>query len=103
MADNLSIALTVSVIGMSVVVGVILLLWIVMAVLVRLTAERAAPEVGADDRALKQRAAVAAVAVALAREADVAAPAFALPSTALVSPWQAVMRANQLKQRGPVR
>jgi hypothetical protein len=103
MADHLSIALTVSVIGMSAVVGLILLLWVVMALLMRLPAERAAPDGGANDRALKQRAAAAAVAAALAREAGVAAPAFAVPSTALVSPWQAVMRANQLKQRGPVR
>ena len=41
MSDNLLIALQITLIGMSLVFGVIILLWIVMALLVRLTAQRA--------------------------------------------------------------
>lgn len=110
--DNLSLALQITLIGMGLVFGAIVLLWIMMAVLVRLTpdhaeaAEAAAEAVGpiepaASDRALKQRAAIAAVAVALAHEATPKIHEFPLPATPIVSAWQAVQRGRQLSQRGP--
>jgi Na+-transporting methylmalonyl-CoA/oxaloacetate decarboxylase gamma subunit len=116
------IALQISLIGMSLVFGAIVLLWAVMTGLVRATEEkpvaeaRAAPASpgGADQapalsenaQVLKHRAALVAVAVALAQQraaARVVPHAFPLPSTAQVSTWQSVMRSQQLKQRGPVR
>jgi Na+-transporting methylmalonyl-CoA/oxaloacetate decarboxylase gamma subunit len=110
MPDSLTLALQITLIGMSLVFGSIVLLWIVMSILVRLTADRAAASV--EPRAkrtsdaeweLKQRAAAAAVAIALAHDVESSSGAFPLPPTAFVSAWQAVMRGQQLKQRGPVR
>ena len=117
MFTEMAIALQISIIGMSLVFGAIVLLWALMAVLVRVTAEppveaarRAISGDGlarsassSSDQTLRKRAAVVAVAVALARQRAAAPSAFALPGTAQVSTWQAVMRSQQLKQRGPVR
>lgn len=99
---------------MSLVVGAIVLLWGLMALLVRLAADRpdraAAPLGSERGRGLKQRAAAAAVAAALAVEAQKQAEGttfrpreFPIPPTAIVSPWQAVRRAHLLNRRGPVR
>jgi Na+-transporting methylmalonyl-CoA/oxaloacetate decarboxylase gamma subunit len=113
MSPDLFLALQVSVIGMALVFGAIVLFWGLMALLVRVTpddagnavAEAAAwPDPGADDRELRQRAAAVAVAAALAEQRQ-ATPARQAPPppTAAVSAWQAVMRADQLDRRGPVR
>lgn len=106
MADNLTDALTITVVGMALVFGAILLLWAVMTVLMRFTAdgdESAGREPGAEsDR--RRRAALAAAAAALARQADQNEPhAFPLPPTAIVTAWQAVQRSRQLTQKGPTR
>jgi Na+-transporting methylmalonyl-CoA/oxaloacetate decarboxylase gamma subunit len=110
MADALMTALLITLIGMGLVFGSILLFWALMSVLVRVTADWSpataeAPSGGADaaEREWKERAALAAVAVALAREAEAGPQPFPLPPTALVSTWQAVLRAKQLGQRGAVR
>jgi len=80
-----------------------------MALLVRLTADKPEPETVAVADApqslttAKRRAAAAiAVATALAKDTKPNLP-MALPPTATVSAWQAAMRANRLKLRGPVR
>lgn len=104
MFSNLWIALQITFIGMGLVFASIILLWGLMALLVRLTTDRPAlietsPVIVSGP---KQQAAVAAVAVALAIS-NQKPPPLAPPPTAIVSTWQAVMRANQLKQRGPVR
>lgn len=113
MSENLQISLQITLIGMGLVFAAILLLWAVMAVLVRLTSEKAAAgaekageltegEPLAPDR--KRRAAAAATAVALAQLSESTEPhEFPLPQTALVSAWQAVMRTRILNKRGPTR
>ena len=97
--DNLSLSLQITLIGMGLVFGAIILLWIMMAVLVRLTPDHEAGEEPTakattieplSDRALKQHAAIAAVAVALAHEATPKVHEFPLPATPIVSAWQAV-------------
>jgi Na+-transporting methylmalonyl-CoA/oxaloacetate decarboxylase gamma subunit len=120
MSSELSIAFQITAIGMSLVFGAIVLLWGLMALLVRLTAEplgQAAEgsKKPAGLRELKQRAAAAAVAAAIAietqRQTEGAASQpsafqpceFPLPPTASVSAWQAVRRAHLLNRRGPVR
>lgn len=112
MGENLVNALEITVVGMTLVFGAIVLLWGVMSLLVRFTADRPEAEAEALDASAtsdaeterKRRAAVAAVAVALARERDHTLPhAFPIPPTPIVSAWQAVMRGRQLKQRGPIR
>ena len=115
--NNLILALQITLVGMSLVFASIVLLWGVIALIMRfgspkeeaLTGDispedalQAAPD-AASETERRRRAAAAAVAVALAREQVAEAHVFPLPSTALVSAWQAVMRANNLTKRGPVR
>jgi Na+-transporting methylmalonyl-CoA/oxaloacetate decarboxylase gamma subunit len=99
--SDLFIAFQITVIGMGLVFFAILLLWMLMALLVRFTSARPP---GADalgvEHERKQRAAAAAVALALSERAGSGPRAFPLPPTALVSAWQAVTRANQLKRGG---
>lgn len=104
MTDNLITALEITVLGMTLVFGAIVVLWIMMSVLMRLTAEQAEIEQQErdDERDLKQRAAVTAIAVALAHEEDISQPhAFPLPPTAIVTAWQAVQRGRLISQKGP--
>jgi Na+-transporting methylmalonyl-CoA/oxaloacetate decarboxylase gamma subunit len=105
MSENLLIALEITVIGMSLVFGVIVVLWIAMSLLVRLTAQRKEPieeatTSGAVDQAeLKRRAAIAAVSVALAHELTPQLHEFPEPPTTIVTAWQAVQRSRYLTQR----
>jgi Na+-transporting methylmalonyl-CoA/oxaloacetate decarboxylase gamma subunit len=106
MGSNILVSLQITALGMGLVFAAIILLWGLMAILVRLTAERSLlidrPSPAA--AASKQQAATAAVAVALALlDQNQLPPRLAPPPTAIVSAWQAVMRSTQLKQRGPVR
>jgi hypothetical protein len=106
MTENLLIALEISLIGMGLVFGAILMLWGLITALVRLMAFWVQSEIrpgvtSVAERLLKQRAAAAAVSVALAIQRDEAQPhEFPLPPTAQVSPWQAVMRSNILNKQG---
>ncbi|HSD85637.1 MAG TPA: OadG family transporter subunit, partial [Anaerolineae bacterium] len=105
MNDNLLIALQITLIGMSLVFGVIIVLWLVMLLLVRITAQREKPieEAAApspiDQSAVKRRAAIAAVSVALAHELTPQLHEFPEPPTSLVSAWQAIQRSRYLTQR----
>lgn len=107
MAQQVSYAFLITLIGMGLVFSIILLIWGLMALLVRLVRDPAKGKADTEDRLLegelKHRAAVAAVAAALARESSFEPHEFPLPPTALVSAWQAVMRSKILNRRGPVR
>jgi Na+-transporting methylmalonyl-CoA/oxaloacetate decarboxylase gamma subunit len=113
MGENLSIALQISLIGMGLVFSAIVVLWGLMGLLVRVTSDRP-PEAANlipepielpaglnDESSRRQHAAAAAVAYALAHQASRARrPRFPLPATALVSAWQAVNRASNLRAQG---
>ncbi|NWG17412.1 MAG: OadG family protein [Chloroflexi bacterium] len=108
MNADLSYALQITLIGMCLVFGAIVLLWGIMAALVRFLTPPtpALPEADEVPKAiteieLKQRAAAAAVSYALSHQRQQEAHLFPLPPTAFVSAWQAVMRSTQLRQRGP--
>jgi Na+-transporting methylmalonyl-CoA/oxaloacetate decarboxylase gamma subunit len=103
MGENLVTALEITIVGMGLVFGAIILLWLVMIALVRLTAEQAEVEAQkTEELELKRRAAIAAVAVALARVRNEDQPhPFPLPPTAIVTAWQAVQRGRLLSQKGP--
>lgn len=106
--DDLTTALEITVVGMALVFGAILLLWGVMALLMRLTAEQATLEAQSTlaERERRRRAAAVAVAVALLRDAeyrDAELSEFPLPPEATVSAWQAVQRSRSLTQKGPRR
>jgi Na+-transporting methylmalonyl-CoA/oxaloacetate decarboxylase gamma subunit len=110
MTSDLIVALQITVVGMGLVFAAILLLWGLMALLVRLTPERGEEQTqeASDDRLAeterKRRAAAVAVAIALAQQAESREPnEFPLPPTPLVSAWQAVMRTSMLNKRGPTR
>ncbi len=103
MSENLLIALEITLIGMTLVFTVIIVLWMAMALLVRITTgrekpiEKAAPA-ATDQSDLKRRAAIAAVSVALAHELTPRLHEFPEPPTSIVSAWQAVQRSRNLNQ-----
>jgi len=112
--DNLSLALLITGLGMGLVFAVILLLWVLIALIVRLGGfmEHSRLAESGDSSAIamqveRQLAAALAVAVALAAAQQPAQDdevhIFPLPPTAVVSPWQAVMRSKILNKRGPLR
>jgi len=109
MIDNLLITLWISLIGMALVFLAIILLWGVMALLVKLTSSKESDvfdieESLESEEMNKRRAAIAAVITALARQGSYIEPhEFPLPPTAAVSPWQSVMRSKMLNKRGQVR
>lgn len=105
---NLSDALIITFLGMGLVFSMILILWGLMVLMVKvlsskdIAAETAPP---ADDHyaSQKRRAVAIAVATALVNQDNARPHEFPLPPTALVSAWQAVMRSDMLKKRGPKR
>lgn len=104
--DDVQTALEMTLVGMGLVFGAIMVLWAMMGALMRLTAEQAEVEaqVSAQEQDRKRRAAIAAVAVALAREQHSLEPhEFPLPPTAIVSAWQAVQRGRLLSEKGSQR
>jgi Na+-transporting methylmalonyl-CoA/oxaloacetate decarboxylase gamma subunit len=111
MSEEIRLSLEITAIGMSVVFGGILLLWLVMTLLVKLTGKREKQVEGEDETgelqvdltALRQRAALAAVAVALARRRRDEPQPFPLPETTLVSAWQVVTRSHLLRKGGRLR
>ncbi len=109
MAENLSTALQITVIGMGLVFGGILLLWGLMSLMLKMTTPKDEETKGAADVPTetdesyerKRLVAAMAVALALAEEEEQQKPRlFPMPPTAIVSAWQAVMRTNQLRRRG---
>ena len=96
----MSDAILVTIAGMSLVFGAIMLIWLLMLLLVRYTTPVKEPEV---DNSRQRRAAATAIAAALELQAqDEQQPNIPPPPpTAIISAWQAVMRQNQLQQRGP--
>jgi Na+-transporting methylmalonyl-CoA/oxaloacetate decarboxylase gamma subunit len=102
MSPALSLSLQITLIGMSLVFGAILILWLLMALLTRLTKPSQVAE-GLSETEMKKRAAAAAVATALASQKTAEPHEFPLPATALVSAWQAVMRTKMLNKRGSPR
>ncbi len=104
MLQEISNAVWITAIGMGLVFAAILLLWGLMAVLVRYAKDPSLSITEAQAaELLKTQAAIAAVSVALAEHESMEPHEFPLPPTALVSAWQAVMRTKILNKRGPVR
>jgi Na+-transporting methylmalonyl-CoA/oxaloacetate decarboxylase gamma subunit len=106
---DLTLSLEISALGMGLVFGAIVLLWLMMILLTTFTADKtpaageapdgarldAAPQAG-----LKAQAAALAVALALADQGQSTARPLSLPPTALVSAWQLGMRTSQREQKG---
>ena len=110
MTDLTLQSLEITALGMGLVFGAIILLWLMMIMLTALTAEKESPadelipgstEPDADPQAgFKAQAAALAVALALAEQGQSSARPLSTPPTALVSAWQLGMRTSQRSQTG---
>lgn len=101
MLNELTLSLYITLIGMGLVFGAILLLWGLMVLMTRILAkDETGLEVQDESREKKARAAAVAVAVALAEQAQSRIGHFPMPNTALVSAWQLGMRTRQMYQKG---
>jgi sodium pump decarboxylase gamma subunit len=106
------IALQITVLGMGLVFGAILLLWWMMNLLTAITADKkpsspsdastsgSAQMVSVTDPDLKAQAAAVAVATALAEQQLSSAHPLREPPTTIVSAWQLGMRTRQMYQKG---
>jgi Na+-transporting methylmalonyl-CoA/oxaloacetate decarboxylase gamma subunit len=110
--SDIILSLEITALCMGLVFGAIILLWLMMIVLTAVTPEKETapddspeaetqPEVDSAPQAGdKLRAAVLAVAVALAEQEQSTARPLSQPPTAIVSPWQLGMRTSQRTQKG---
>ena len=112
--SDFTLSLQITALGMGLVFGAILLLWLMMVLLTRFTAEK---ESSPDDKpaadslepasvsetASKQQAAALAVAIALAEQGQSSAHPLIEPPTAIVSAWQLGMRTRQSSEKGNFR
>jgi len=98
-------ALEVALLGLLLVPVIMAVFWGGMALLTRLTTRpepQAKDAVDSQVEAFLEQVAIAGAASAVQLDAS-PRPAFPLPPTALVSAWQAVMRAEQLRRKEPRR
>jgi Na+-transporting methylmalonyl-CoA/oxaloacetate decarboxylase gamma subunit len=101
------LSLQITALGMGLVFGAILLLWLMMVLLTLFTAEKSA-KTASDSRQIdpvsasdfKAQVAVVAVAIALAEQGQSTAHPLAEPPTAIVSAWQLGMRTRQMSEKG---
>ncbi len=105
MVQSLLLVLMISLAGMGLVFLLIIFLWGFMALLTHLYVDREkqTDALQQEDAVNKQKAAVLAISMALAKESTDTPHEFPLPPTALVSAWQAVMRSNIITKRGRIR
>lgn len=104
--SNIEIALVMTLVGMGIVFIGILVLWGLMALMVRIWPHDAGEEdaaedesgTAAEDDSLKAKAAAAAVAVALSFRQSGFAPSAGAASSSNSSPWQVTTRAMQVNQ-----
>ena len=113
---DLILSLQITALGMGLVFGAILLLWLMMVLLTKFTAEKESEsdEVPASRSAspvpdpvsvtgFKGQAAAIAVALALAEQGLSSAHPLPEPPTAIVSAWQLGMRTSQRSEKGNFR
>jgi len=112
--NNITLALQITAIGMGLVFFAILILWLMMTLLTKLTADKDAsdsvetasltpgPSPAGREETLAQAAAVG-VAMAIAEQQLSSAHPLNEPPTAIVSAWQLGMRTRQMTQKGEKR
>ena len=113
MTTNLLLSLQITALGMGLVFGAIILLWLMMVILAALTAEKeSVDETAASNSAglsvptqadSKLQAALLAVAIAMADQESSSAHPLPIPPTAIVSAWQLGMRTSQRSEKGNFR
>ncbi len=103
------LSLQITALGMGLVFGAILLLWLMMVLLTFFTAEKENASLPKSESApvsetgFKAQAAAIAVAIALAEQGQSTAHPLPEPPTAIVSAWQLGMRTSQRSQKGNFR
>jgi len=101
----MTLALQITAIGMGLVFGAIIILWLMMTILTALTADKKSasdsPEADSvsNNNILAQAAAIG-VTMAIAEQRLSSAHPLPEPPTALVSAWQLGMRTRQMTQKG---
>jgi Na+-transporting methylmalonyl-CoA/oxaloacetate decarboxylase gamma subunit len=106
---DLLLSLQITALGMGLVFGAILLLWLMMVVLTALTAEKEEAESDSpllapvSEAGFKAQAAAIAVAIAMAEQGLSSAHPLPDPPTALISAWQLGMRTSQRSEKGNFR
>jgi Na+-transporting methylmalonyl-CoA/oxaloacetate decarboxylase gamma subunit len=105
---DLILSLQITALGMGLVFGAIILLWVMMVLLTLFTAEKESvsdlPEVAPFPEAeFKAQAAAVAVAFALTEQGQSSAHPLPEPPTAIVSAWQLGMRTRQMSEKGNIR
>ncbi|WKZ35665.1 MAG: OadG family protein [Anaerolineales bacterium] len=115
--NNILLSLEITALGMGLVFGAILLLWLTMVILTAVTAEKESPEEDASSSLTKSasdspepasttqadsklQVALLAVAMARAEQGQTSVHPLAEPPTALVSAWQLGMRTRQMAEKG---
>lgn len=111
--SDFTLSLQITALGMGLVFGAILLLWLMMVILTFLTAEKESPSeddassspepASAAETGFKAQAAAIAVAMALAEQGLSSAHPLPEPPTAYVSAWQLGMRTSQRSEKGNFR
>ncbi|HEU0294262.1 MAG TPA: hypothetical protein VFR47_16095 [Anaerolineales bacterium] len=101
----LTTALWITALGMGLVFAAILILWLMMILLTRLTADMGSASVSTKagpvaETEILARAAALGVAMAIAEQQLSSAHPLAQPPTAIVSAWQLGMRTRQMTQKG---
>jgi Na+-transporting methylmalonyl-CoA/oxaloacetate decarboxylase gamma subunit len=120
MNTNLLLSLEITALGMGLVFGAIMLLWLMMVVLTALTADKETasdslevdsstpsialtPTPSPKERGELDHVALLAVAMALAEQGGTSAHPLEQPPTALVSAWQLGMRTRQMSEKGSMK
>ena len=100
MAENLILSLQITLVGMGLVFGALILLWLLMLGLTTITTEK---KKNNKTRArvaheLEEEAAALAVATAIAEQSQGRVSRFPVPPTAIVSAWQLSLRSRQINR-----
>ena len=106
--NDFTLSLQITALGMGLVFGAILLLWLMMVILTALTADKehasSPTEVDSATQAdSKLQVALLAVAIAMAEQETSTAHPLPIPPTAIVSAWQLGMRTSQRSEKGNFR
>jgi Na+-transporting methylmalonyl-CoA/oxaloacetate decarboxylase gamma subunit len=102
------LSLQITALGMGLVFGAILLLWLMMVLLTLFTADKNpaadSPEPApVSESGFKAQAAALAVAIALTEQGQSSAHPLPEPPTAIISAWQLGMRTRQMSEKGSTR
>jgi Na+-transporting methylmalonyl-CoA/oxaloacetate decarboxylase gamma subunit len=110
--SDFTLSLQITALGMGLVFGAILLLWLMMVLLTRFTKDKEPEDALATDSldpaavsetGFKLQAAALVVAIALAEQGQSSAHPLTEPPTAIVSAWQLGMRTRQRSEKGNFR